>query len=125
MRSRSFSLIRFGALRPRCAVTRNSNPSRRPHRRCLSQPEALSIKKSLPPAVLLGMQTLPLSSKGRNGQLLDSKTSMRLRAFRFLSERFAQRERPSVAAEFILFAVIVLTSTWSILSLAQAMRLNL
>jgi hypothetical protein len=71
------------------------------------------------------MQTLPFSSKGRNGQLLDSKTSMRLRAFRFMSERFAQRERPSVAAEFILFAVIVLTSTWSIISLAQAMRLNL
>jgi hypothetical protein len=71
------------------------------------------------------MQTLPLSSKGRNGQLLDSKTSRRLRAFRFLSKRFAQREQPSVAAEFILFAVIVLTSTWSILSLAQAMRLNL
>jgi hypothetical protein len=71
------------------------------------------------------MQTLPLSSKGKDGQLLDSKTSMRLRAFRFLSERFAQRERPSVAVEFILFAVIVLTSTWSILSLAQAMRINL
>jgi hypothetical protein len=50
---------------------------------------------------------------------------MRLRAFRFLSERFAQRERPSVAAEFILFGLIVLTSTWSILSLAQAMRVNL
>jgi len=100
-------------------------PNRRPHRRCLSQSEVLSIKKRVPPAVSLGMQTLPLSSKGRNGQLLDSKTSMRLRAFRFLSERFAQRERPSVAAEFILFAVIVLTSTWSILSLAQAMRLSL
>ena len=71
------------------------------------------------------MQTLPLSSKGKNGQLLDSKTSRRLRAFRFLSKRFEQRERPSVAAEFILFAVIVLTSGWSILSLAQAMRVNL
>jgi hypothetical protein len=76
-------------------------------------------------AVLLGMQTLSLSSNGRNGQLLDSKTSMRLRAFRSLSKRFARRERPSVAAEFILFALIVLTSTWSIFFLAQAMRLNL
>jgi hypothetical protein len=71
------------------------------------------------------MQTLVKSSNGRNGQLPYSKTSMRLRAFRFLSERFAQRERPSVAVEFALFAVIVLTSTWSILSLAQAMRINL
>jgi hypothetical protein len=79
----------------------------------------------MPLAELLGMQTLSLSSNGRNGQLLDSKTSMRLRAFRFLSERFAQRERPSVAAEFILFALIVITSTWSIISLAHAMRVNL
>jgi hypothetical protein len=71
------------------------------------------------------MQTTPLSSKVRDGQLFDSKTSMRLRAFRFLSERFAQRERPSVAAEFILFAVIILTSTWSIVSLAHAMSVNL
>ena len=79
----------------------------------------------MPPAFYLGMQTISLSSNGKNGQLLDSKTSMRLRAFRFLSERFAQRERPSVAAEFFLFALIVVTSTWSIFSLAHAMRVNL
>lgn len=77
----------------------------------------------MPPAFLLGMQTLSLSSNGKNGQLPYSKTSMRLRAFRFLSERFAQRERPNVAAEFFFFALIVVTSTWSIISLAQAMRL--
>lgn len=71
------------------------------------------------------MQTISLSSNGKNGQLLDSKTSMRLRAFRFLSERFTHRERPSVAAEFTLFALIVITSTWSIWSLAHAMRINL
>ena len=69
------------------------------------------------------MQTLTLSSNGRHAQLPDSKTSMRLRAFRFLSERYAQSERPSVAAEFILFALIALTSTWSILSLAHALSL--
>jgi len=79
----------------------------------------------MPAAVLLRMQTLSLSSNGRNGQLLDSKTSLRLRAFRLLSDRFAQRERPSVAAEFLLFALIVITSTWSIVSLAHAMRLHL
>jgi hypothetical protein len=79
----------------------------------------------MPPAFLLGMQTLTLSSNGKNGQLLDSKTSRRLRAFRFLSERFTQRERPSVAAEFLLFALIVVTSAWSIVSLAHAMRVNL
>jgi hypothetical protein len=69
------------------------------------------------------MQTLTLSSKGRNGQLLDSKTSMRLRAFRFMSERFAQRDRTGVAIEFFLFALIVLTATWPLFSLAHALRL--
>ena len=70
------------------------------------------------------MQTLTLSSNWRDGQLPDSKTSMRLRAFRFLSERYTQRERPSVAAEFILFAVIVLTATWPMFTLAHALGLS-
>ena len=68
------------------------------------------------------MQTLTLSSNGNDGQLLDSKLSMRLRAFRFLSDRYAQRERPSVAAEFLLFALIVLTATWPMFSMVHAMR---
>jgi hypothetical protein len=70
------------------------------------------------------MQTFILSSSGRHGQLPDPKTSMRLRAFRFLSERYAQRERPSVAAEFILFALIILTATWPMLTLAHALGLS-
>jgi hypothetical protein len=70
------------------------------------------------------MQTITLSSNGRNGKLLDTTTSMRLRAFRFMSERYAQRERPSAAAEFILFALIVLTATWPMFSLAHAMSLT-
>jgi hypothetical protein len=71
------------------------------------------------------MQTLTLtgSSDSRNRQLLDRKTSMRLRAFRFVSERYAQRERPSVVAEFILFAVIAFTATWPMITLVHAMRL--
>ena len=70
------------------------------------------------------MQTLTLSSYGKYGQLPDSKTSMRLRAFRFLSERYAQRERPSVVAEFLLFALIVLTATWPMFTLAHALGLS-
>ena len=69
------------------------------------------------------MHTLILGSGSRNGQLLDPKTSLRLRAFRFLSERYVQRERPSVVAEFILFAVIVVTAIWPMFTLAHAMKL--
>ena len=69
------------------------------------------------------METLILGSGNRNGQLLDTKTSLRLRAFRFLSERYVQRERPSVVAEFILFAVIVVTAIWPMFTLAHAMKL--
>ena len=70
------------------------------------------------------MQTLTLNSHGTTGQLFDSKLSMRLRAFRFMSERYARRERTGVAAEFILFALIVLTATWPLLSLAHAFSLS-
>jgi hypothetical protein len=69
------------------------------------------------------MQTVTLGSTARHGQLHDSRTSMRLRAFRFLSERYAQRERPSVAAEFLLFALIVLTASWPMFTLAHALGL--
>ena len=67
------------------------------------------------------MQTITLSSNAPSGQLLTSNHSLRLRAFRFMSERYTQRERPSVAAEFILFAVIVILSTSAIFSLGHAM----
>ncbi len=69
----------------------------------------------------LGMQTLTLSSLGRDGHLRDERTPARLRAFRFLSERFVQRERPSVVAEFLLFALIALTATWPMFTLAHAL----
>jgi hypothetical protein len=67
------------------------------------------------------MQTLTLSSNGKNGRLLDRKMSARLRAFRFLSDRFAQRDRPSYAVEFFLFVLIVLTAVSSMFTLAHAM----
>jgi hypothetical protein len=70
------------------------------------------------------MQTTTLSSKLTNDRLLDSKTSLCTRISRFISERYAQRERPGVAAEFILFAVIVLVSTWPMLTLAQVLGLK-
>jgi hypothetical protein len=52
---------------------------------------------------------------------MKTKTSMRLRVSRFLSERYAQRERPSYFAELFVFALIVITATWPMFSLARAM----
>ena len=98
-------------------------PSPLTNRHSLWQREALSISKTLPPGRYLGMQTLTLTGSNPNGRLLETRTSLRLRAFRFLSERHTQRERPSVVAEFFLFAVIVLTATWSMFPVLHAMRL--
>ncbi len=72
------------------------------------------------------MQTLTLSSHVRHvpGQLRDAQTPMRLRAFRFVSERYTQRERPSVAAEFMLFALIASTATWAMYPLILALGLH-
>jgi hypothetical protein len=46
---------------------------------------------------------------------------MRLRVSRFLGERYMQRERPGSFVELFLFALIFITMTWPIFSLAQAM----
>ncbi len=70
------------------------------------------------------MQTITLSSHARHGQLPDSRTPMRLRAFRFVSERYTQRERPGVAAEFLLFALIAVTAAWPMITLAHALALH-
>lgn len=71
------------------------------------------------------MQTLTLSSHVRHvpGQLRDSETPMRLRAFRFVSERYTQRERTGVVAEFFLFALIAATASWAMYPLVLALGL--
>jgi hypothetical protein len=70
------------------------------------------------------MQTLTLSSNGKDGRLLDSKAPLRTRISRFVSDRYAQRERPSGAAEFFLFALIVIISTWPMFTLAHVLGLS-
>lgn len=67
------------------------------------------------------MQTLTISSNPAKGRLLGSSHSLRLRAFRSLSDRYAQHERPSVAAEFSLFAAIVGIATWAVVAMGHAM----
>jgi hypothetical protein len=49
---------------------------------------------------------------------MKSTTSMRIRASRFLTDRYAYRERPDYLIELVAFGVIVVTA---ILSLADAL----
>jgi len=70
------------------------------------------------------MQTTTLSSNPTNDRLLDANISLRTRVSRFLSERYAQRERPSMVGEFVLLAVIVLVTTWPMVTLAHAMGMG-
>ncbi len=52
---------------------------------------------------------------------MKTTTSTRMRASRFLSDRYAYRERPNYFAELAVFAIIVITATWPIFLLANAM----
>jgi hypothetical protein len=47
---------------------------------------------------------------------------MRIRASRFLNERFRQRERPCYFADLFLWALIVIIATWPMVALVQAME---
>jgi hypothetical protein len=47
--------------------------------------------------------------------------SMRLRASRFLSERYQQRERPCCFTDLFLWALIVVVSMWPISAVLHAM----
>jgi hypothetical protein len=58
----------------------------------------------------------------RRAHLMKAPSSMRLRASRFLGERYVLRERPTYFADLILWALIIITAAWPIFSLAQAME---
>jgi hypothetical protein len=54
---------------------------------------------------------------------MNNMPSMRLRASRFLSERYQQRERPCYFTDLFLWALIVITAAWPISALVQAMEM--
>jgi hypothetical protein len=51
---------------------------------------------------------------------MKTTTSMRIRASRFITDRYAYRERPNYFAELAAFGIIVIIASWPILSLANA-----
>jgi hypothetical protein len=52
---------------------------------------------------------------------MKTMTSTRTRASRFLSDRYAYRERPNYLPELVVFGIVVIIATWPIFSLANAM----
>ena len=50
---------------------------------------------------------------------------MRVRASRFLSDRYAYRAQASYISELVAFAIIVVTAIWPVLLLANAMATTL
>jgi hypothetical protein len=54
---------------------------------------------------------------------MKTMTSMRVRASRFLSERYRQRERPGSLGDLFLWGVIIVSAVvWPWLPLVQAME---
>lgn len=53
---------------------------------------------------------------------MNNTHSMRLRASRFLSERYQQRERPSFFADLLLWLVILTSVAWPMLSLVHVLE---
>jgi hypothetical protein len=54
---------------------------------------------------------------------MKATTSMRMRASRFLSERYRQRGRPGYFADLFLWGVIIITVViWPLFPLAHAME---
>ena len=51
--------------------------------------------------------------------------SMRVRASRFLTDRYAYRARPNYLFELVAFAIIVVIAIWPVFLLANAMATTL
>ena len=52
---------------------------------------------------------------------MESTNSIRIRASRFLTDRYAYRAQPNYVFELAAFGIIVVTSVWPIVLLAHAL----
>jgi len=52
---------------------------------------------------------------------MESTNSIRIRASRFLTDRYAYRAKPNYVSELVTFAIIVVTAIWPIVLLANAL----
>ena len=67
--------------------------------------------------VISVLKGLPVNMKTTN--------SLRARASRFLSDRYAYRAQPNYVFELVAFAIIVVTAIWPVFLLAKAMATTL
>ena len=51
----------------------------------------------------------------------DTPNSMRFRASRFFSDRYAYRAQPDYLSELVAFGIIVFVAVWPIILVARAM----
>jgi hypothetical protein len=56
---------------------------------------------------------------------MESTNSIRIRASRFLTDRYAYRAKPNYVSEVAAFAIIVVTAIWPIFLLANALATTL
>ncbi len=56
---------------------------------------------------------------------MESTNSIRIRASRFLTDRYAYRAQPNYFFELAAFGIIVVTSVWPIVLLANALASTL
>jgi len=56
---------------------------------------------------------------------METKNSIRIRASRFFTDRYAYRTQPNYLFELVAFGIIVVTSVWPIVLLANALAVTL
>jgi len=64
---------------------------------------------------------MQINLESRPEERMKSTLPLRARIARFLSDRYAQRERPDYLPELLVLGIIVLAATWPILALVAAM----
>jgi len=56
---------------------------------------------------------------------METTNSMRVRAARFLTDRYAYRTQPNYLSELVVFGIVVLIAVWPMFLLAGVMTLTL
>ena len=56
---------------------------------------------------------------------METTNSMRVRAVRFLTDRYAYRTQPNYLSELVVFGIVVLIAVWPMFLLAGVMALTL